>query len=390
MEEAARGTIRSGLLEVRADVDRIGASRSWRWGHAWARLGARLLGRPLHTHGAVARVQDRIDRLAGILAVSEDRPPRHGPPSFCIGLTAASRELAHLGGDFHFATVVAGELERRDHPARVVVIPEEDEATREADVVVVLRGRGRHSPRATQLNVLWVISHPAELSGSECDGYDLVCVASDHFAKTLRARTTTPVIVLEQATDPTVFYPDPAAGKKHEVVFVGNTRGVRRKVLHDLLPTSRDLAVFGSGWTGVVPRRYVRAEHVPNDELRSVYSSADIVLNDHWDDMRIHGFISNRVYDAVACGAFVLSDRVEGIEDHFGGAVMTYETPEQLAQLVDRFLTDRVDREARGAAGRDRVLASHTIAHRVDTLLEALESRAAEVELCPALRQGRS
>ena len=42
------------------------------------------------------------------------------------------------------------------------------------------------------------------------------------------------------------------------------------------------------------------------------------MLADHWDDMREHGFISNRIYDALACGAVVVSDDVAGLDGRFG------------------------------------------------------------------------
>jgi spore maturation protein CgeB len=122
----------------------------------------------------------------------------------------------------------------------------------------------------------------------------------------------------------------------------------------------------------------VAAAHVPNEALRRVYSSSAIVLNDHWEDMRAHGFLSNRLYDAVACGAFVISDRVDGIEERFAGAVVTYETPEELRELVARYLADPEERAARGDAGRREVLAHHTFAHRVDTLLDAVSARMRE------------
>ena len=45
-----------------------------------------------------------------------------------------------------------------------------------------------------------------------------------------------------------------------------------------------------------------------------------MVLNDHWEDMRAEGFLSNRLFDAVASGARVVTDGpfVETAE-HLGG-----------------------------------------------------------------------
>jgi hypothetical protein len=104
-------------------------------------------------------------------------------------------------------------------------------------------------------------------------------------------------------------------------VYVANSRNVLRPIARDLLPTERDLAIWGTSWEGLIDTSQLVAEHVPNDELHRVYSSAGIVLNDHWDDMREHGYISNRIYDALACGALVLSDDVPGLAERFGDAV---------------------------------------------------------------------
>jgi spore maturation protein CgeB len=145
-------------------------------------------------------------------------------------------------------------------------------------------------------------------------------------------------------------------------------------VLADLLPTDHDLAVWGGDWDGLIDPAYVVGTYLPNAEVRRAYSSAAIVLNDHWDDMREHGFASNRLYDAVACGALVVSDRIDGLEERFGGAVVTYETRDELRAIVDHFLAHPSERAARGAAGRELVLAGHTFAHRVDALLAHVDA----------------
>jgi len=231
----------------------------------------------------------------------------------------------------------------------------------------VIRGLSRHHPKPGQLNVLWNISHPADVSGEECDGYDLVCVASEKFAATLRERTTTPVVVLEQATDPAVFYPEPSPRYEHDLVYVANSRGVLRPIVRDLLPTELDLAIYGANWEGLIDTRHVVAEHVPNEELRQVYSSAKIVLCDHWDDMREHGFVSNRIYDALACGATIVSDEVPGLE-RFGDSVLTYGTSPELVELIERVLASPP------AAGTPSV-ALDTFADRVEALLSHLPER---------------
>jgi spore maturation protein CgeB len=311
---------------------------------------------------------NRASQLRKILLEHEQRL------SFCLKIGAPNREAAQRWGDLHYAGSLATELRRRGHRCTVQTLDEwEHEDGLLYDIVVHLKGLSIYHPKPGQFNVLWSISHPDGLTGEECDGYDLVCVASPLFAETLRTRTTTPVQVLEQATDPWTMRPDPREDLAHELVYVANSRNVLRPIARDLLPTDRDLAIWGSGWDGLIDTARVLGEHVPNDELRHVYSSAGIVLNDHWDDMREHGYISNRVYDALACGTLVLSDEVPGLTERFGDAVVCFSSPEQLRELVARFLNDPRERRRRGELGRELVLESHTFAHRVDELLAMLD-----------------
>ena len=96
------------------------------------------------------------------------------------------------------------------------------------------------------------------------------------------------------------------------------------------------------------------------------------MLNDHWDTMRAHGFVSNRIFDVLACGTPVISDHMDEIADLFGDAVPTFSNPDELRTLVEIILEDPEAARARARRGRDRVLAAHTFDHRADALSDAL------------------
>ncbi len=282
---------------------------------------------------------------------------------------------AERWGDTHFARALAGELGRRGHRTRLEVLAEWDAPERPpADVTIHLRGLWPYVPRrnSDELSVLWNISHPDLLTTAECDTFDLVLTPSARHAEELAAQTATPVELLEQATDPVVFFPEHDPAHTRELVFVGNSRGIFRPVLRDLVPTDRDLAVWGQQWERLLPPDLVAGEHLPNEQVRRAYSSAAIVLNDHWDDMRERGIVSNRIFDALACGAVVLSDHLPELAERFGDAVVTYRTREELRAHVERLLADPAERAERAAAGRAQVLAAHTFRHRVDALLASI------------------
>ena len=242
-----------------------------------------------------------------------------------------------------------------------------------SDVALHLFGARAPAVAPGQISLLWIISHPDYITPDLCGPYDRVFVASDGFATRLAALTETPVQPLHQATDPERFWPDPT-GPAHELLFVGSSRGVERPVVTAAASSGHDLAVYGTGWTSdLLDLRHLRGEWIPNDEVRRYYSSAKVVLADHYDDMRDQGFISNRIYDALACGALVLSDDVPGIAAEFDGGVIACDGPEAVRAAIERSLGDPKLRADLANTGRAAVLDRHTFAHRVAAIMEIVE-----------------
>jgi O-antigen biosynthesis protein len=287
-------------------------------------------------------------------------------------------EIAEAWGDYHFARALQRSLERRGHPTRLHFLADWDAAVAaREDVTVHLFGLKEAPTRCGQVNLLWQISHPDLATPAMYDRYDQVFVASDSFAARMTPLAGVPVTPLHQATDPERFRPDPN-GPAHELLFVANARKAGRRIVEDLAGTTHDLAVYGRRWDADrIDARFVKGEGIPNAELRRYYSSASIVLNDHWDDMRDEGFISNRLYDALACEAFVISDHIDGIEAEFDDAVVTYRDFQHLETLIERYLADPDERRRRGVLGRAAVVERHTFDARARVLVDAAETIAA-------------
>lgn len=291
--------------------------------------------------------------------------------SYVLKTGAPNRGVARTWGDWHLAEALGRELRALGHRVRVETANEWNaSAGRSCDVAVHLKGRGRAARVPGQFFVLWVISHPEEVTVEECDEADLVLVASETYATEVAARTRTPVRVFLQATDHRRFRPRPAEGRfSHEVAFVGNSRFVRRRIVADAVTAGLQPAVYGANWDRHLDPGLICATFVPNEKLPVLYSSVKVLLNDHWDDMRRHGFVSNRVYDALACGAAVISDDLSPLRCLFGDAVTVYDgRPEDLAERVHTLVADPEERRRRGASGRASVLAAHTFAHRAAEL----------------------
>ena len=203
------------------------------------------------------------------------------------------------------------------------------------DVVLGIRGLERIHPQAGKINVLWVISHPDDVTVDELQSFDLVFAASESWSRAMTARSGRPVHVLRQAVDSRHLpSPDVPTGDGSRPVFVGGKYGDRRRqVVFDAMQAGIDFEVHGPGWEGLIPAPVLRSSYVPNHKVTSVYRSRGLVLADHWDDMAREGFIANRIFDAVAAGARVISDHVPGIEEAFDGAVQVYRSVEELSYL---------------------------------------------------------
>ncbi len=290
-----------------------------------------------------------------------------------IRSAAPSWDVAASWGDLHFARDLQRALRRLGRPTRIQLRDEwrQPWAARD-DVAINLLGVSEPPCAPGQVNVLWHISHPDMASPELYERHDLVFVASDPFTAWMRDQVSVPVQPLHQASDPERFAPG-REGPAHELLFVANSRGVRRHIVDDLLPTERDLAVYGRGWTPErLDPRYLAGELVPNEDLAGFYAAAGIVLNDHWTDMQREGFLSNRLYDASAAGAFVISDAIDGLREEFDGGVVAYHGPAELHALVDAYLADPGARAACATRARARVLARHTFGHRAQEILAAV------------------
>lgn len=328
----------------------------------------RALYRPIDEEGSAWRA---FVEQQGPAVVRGTQASTSGSRRWVITTAAPSVKVSARWGDWHLAGALADALRRHGQDVVVQTHDRADSlASRSRDIHLVLRGLAPVRRTSGQRHLLWIISHPESIAVADCDASDLVLVASPRFAAHLRERTATPVETFLQATDHERFRPGPPdPAFRHPVTVVAKTRGVMRPIVADALAAGIRPAIYGGGWRGLVDPSLVVADHVDNDALPNVYRSAGVVLNDHWDTMRAWGFVSNRLFDVLACGAPVISDELPEIDALFGDAVPTYSTIAELGDLVNDALTDAVRAREVAARGRAVVLAEHTFDHRARQLL---------------------
>lgn len=269
-------------------------------------------------------------------------------------------------GDAHFANDLGEAL--RDQ-GLYVEVSRRGEPLADADVVIDLRGLYRLPRVENAVNILWVISHPDLVADDELRQYDLIFAAGPAWAARRGRETQVDIRPLLQATASTRFGPDAAEGQpRRGVVFVGATRNAYRPAVMWSIEAGVEVELHGHGWEEFVEADRIRSQHLPNSDLPRVYARADLVLNDHWTDMAREGFISNRVFDAAAAGAVVVTDRVSGVEQVSADLVRVFHDPASLQRAVELATPDQDTRRAAAAA----VQAAHSFHARAQVLTTAV------------------
>lgn len=291
-----------------------------------------------------------------------------------IVTSAPKGDAGEQWGDTWFARDLAAALRRAGQRARVVSRAGASSDRRaEDDVVVVLRGLRAVVPPADSSAVwmLWVISHPELVTAAELRAYDAVFVASEHW----RAPEGIEVAALLQATDPTRFVPPKESVQSSDVLFVGSTRGEFRPVVRGALRSRRadDLQLYGVGWPEFVELSRIAGEFLANEDLPSAYARSQIVLNDHHREMADEGFLSNRLFDAVASGARVLTDRAVGLEETFGDAVTVFDDEDHLVEILAQPVDDVFASESDRRLAAARIAKQHSFDARAQVLLERVQ-----------------
>lgn len=231
--------------------------------------------------------------------------------------SATKEEEREQWGDYHFAESLAAALRRLGHVVRVDCRERwHCGVAASDDAVIVLRGLVPYKPRLHQLNILWLISHPDDVTQSELRGYDHVYVASEKHTAILVGDFGVEASFLPQCTDTGRFAFTPGAQAAHPErnLYVANSRGIFRDPVRWSMQNELPIDIYGVGWEPFITDARYRGQLVPNEVLGELYASSRLVICDHWEDMRKLGYVSNRVFDVLACGGRLITDRVEGIE----------------------------------------------------------------------------
>lgn len=296
-------------------------------------------------------------------------PEPCGPLRVALKVCFANEPEAN-SGDWHFARSLAAALRVEGCRVRVDGTLDWYSAAEPDDVVLVLRGRWRYAPSPRHLNLMWLISHPDQVRAREALAYDHVFVASGMLAARLaegaaalapeRRRLVTPLL---QCVDTSLFHPPERAPADRALFFVGNSRGVERPIVQAAASERLPLEIHGRQWDRFDARALVRGPGLVNPEVADLYRRG-VVLNDHWSDMRAAGILSNRLFDAAACAAPVISDHIAGLDDVFHGLIGAWRPGTLLAPLIRAAASEDGRMFAERLSLAQEVMKAHSFAAR--------------------------
>jgi spore maturation protein CgeB len=153
------------------------------------------------------------------------------------------------------------------------------------------------------------------------------------------------------------------------------TRQYRKACVAGILPFA-PLIAGDKGWKATFPGEgrdwRWRRELSYYDDLPGFYPLTEVNFNCTSQQMK--GAVNQRVFDVPACGAFVLTDHREQMEELFepGTEVAFYRDPAEVPDLVRHYLDHPAERARIATAARRRVLAEHTYEHRLERLFRSM------------------
>lgn len=161
-----------------------------------------------------------------------------------------------------------------------------------------------------------------------------------------------------------------------ELSFMGAGYPNRRVAFRELV--TRDFKIWGNEWDGdhvLAPLLQLKGARVTPEECVKIFNATAINLNLHSSiqaDRLVAGgdFVNPRTFELAACGAFQLVDERTLMAEAFSGdELATFTSMKELIEKIDYFSQNPEERDSYAKKGRERVLAEHTYAHRMRTLL---------------------
>jgi hypothetical protein len=242
------------------------------------------------------------------------------------------------------------------------------------DLLLVVHGR-RFVQRwgtafETRRSAVWLLDEPYEVDDTATFSSRFTHVFVND-AATIGRHTN--AIYLPVCHDPSTHYPGTDT-PRYDVGFVGGANPTRERLLGALARQGLLSYVVGGPWHDPNVNRLSLSRNVPPEETAELYRSTRIVVNvfrdlHHFNRDRLAGRSLNpRIYEALACGALVVSEARPELEE-LVPELPVFRTEQELVAVVERLLSDEALRQQTRDRCLERVRPA-TYAARLQTVLD--------------------
>lgn len=316
--------------------------------------------------------------------VAKKRPRRRALKK--SGVIALKTCVADYAGkesreDYHFVRSLAAAFERSGHKTRIDIMPDWGKAPETDSLDIVLQGHDTYPCRPDVPNMLWFISPSKRFDLQSMKEYDHVFFASEIFREKFNNRFSgLNASLLLQAFDSEIMTPV-TAPQRQGMILVGNNHfGKKGPPITEFAQAGGyDLEIWGRGWDDAIWQPHLQGNSYPYAKLGGLYGNAEIVLCDHLPKMARTGFLSNRIFYALACGTPVLSGPVSAMPEDFAPFIEIVSTPEEFSKAVKKIQKESKSKQAKRLKLARKMKDKHSFDARARVILE----KAAELELIP-------
>lgn len=187
-------------------------------------------------------------------------------------------------------------------------------------------------------------------------------------------------IYLPPAADYEYMRPMPLSEKyKFDVAYVGNNLKGRERTRRYIYPATKfNFGLFGLWEWRILPRVIFRHKRILQriskgqisyEDLPILYNSTKIILNCTLQEHVYWQVITGRVYDVLACNAFLISDAILPEDCNFKDIVIVSSGSKDLERKIKYYLEHEDERIRIASQGRNLILQSHTWKHRAEDML---------------------
>jgi spore maturation protein CgeB len=257
------------------------------------------------------------------------------------------------------------------------------------DIVIVTGGHRIAAQTIRRLDdnhiykVLWTIDAPLNFQPiiDVAPFYDHIFCQGTEAIELLKHAGIKGAHWLPVACDPDLHNPLELTTKEemrysNDVVFVGSYYPNRAELFEKLV--GFDFGIWGPGWEKLERksklRGCIKGSHTPPSEWVKIYSASKIVLAVHYQDPEGRFPVyqaSPRIFEALACGAFVLSDNQRDVFSLFneGEHLARFMDTDDLIAKITYYLEHPSEKGDIARRGREEALGNHTYVHRIQKLL---------------------